>query len=88
MMALARLRDNLTRSGTRWLTVGSLVGSIVATVGASLEIIIIIVTIVTGEPVETRLSVSANAVTLLGVVLAVFFSVALSRRLRSGEEKL
>lgn len=87
MMALARLRDNLTRSGTRWLTVGSLVGSIVATVGASLEIIII-VTIVTGEPVETRLSVSANAVTLLGVVLAVFFSVALSRRLRSGEEKL
>lgn len=88
MMALARLRDNLTRSGTRWLTLGSLVGSIVATVGASLEIIIIIVTIVTGEPVETRLSVSANAVTLLGVVLAVFFSVALSRRLRSGAEKL
>lgn len=78
-VSLQQLIENMTGARTRWLTIGTLAGVILALIGVVL-CLIIIVTIGLGEPVSSAMIAGATMLTISGVVLCVVFSTALSAR--------
>lgn len=82
---MTRFRENLTDVRTRCLTVGTLIGAALSLIGVALWITII-VTVNSREESNSGVYTSAEAFTVVDVVLTAIFSIALSRRISLREK--